>query len=128
MEQKRISGDSAGAEAAGEGTAQRSVQSVEVGGRLLLALAWEWRRGLLVGVATALGVPVLEKRFELSEQPRAALALLLRLLVLLLLVLLVLVLLQGMAGGPAAEGVDVAGAGPAVGERGRRENAWRWCS
>jgi hypothetical protein len=39
MEQMRMSGDSAGAEAAGEGTAQRSVQSVEVGGRLLLALA-----------------------------------------------------------------------------------------
>jgi DNA-binding IclR family transcriptional regulator len=39
MEQIKGSGDSAGADAAGEGAAQRSVQSVEVGGRLLLALA-----------------------------------------------------------------------------------------
>ena len=39
MEQMRSSGDSAGAEATVEGAAQRSVQSVEVGGRLLLALA-----------------------------------------------------------------------------------------
>ena len=51
MEQIRGSGDSAGAEAAGEGAAQRSVQSVEVGGRLLLATVaapLETRLGILL--------------------------------------------------------------------------------
>ena len=79
MEQMRLSGDSAGTEAAGEGVAQRSVQSVEVGGRLLLALADRSDAAVLPAVLEAAGsgsqklrltaVGVLDRMGNVSSMP-----------------------------------------------------------